>query len=156
MSIRRAEEKDVPRIMDLLAQVLMVHHEGRPDLFKAPATKYTEEELRALLRDDTRPIFAWTDEKDELVGYCFCVLKQELGNNILTDIKTLYIDDLCVDERARGKGVGRALYDYVKDYARSIGCYNLTLNVWARNEAALRFYRGLGMQPQKYGMETIL
>ncbi len=156
MSIRRAEEKDVPRIMDLLAQVLMVHHEGRPDLFKAPATKYTEEELRALLRDDTRPIFAWTDEKDELVGYCFCVLKQEIGNNILTDIKTLYIDDLCVDERARGKGVGRALYDYVKDYARSIGCYNLTLNVWARNEAALRFYRGLGMQPQKYGMETIL
>ncbi len=156
MSIRRAEEKDVPRIMDLLAQVLMVHHEGRPDLFKAPATKYTEEELRALLRDDTRPIFAWTDEKDELVGYCFCVLKQELGNNILTDIKTLYIDDLCVDECARGKGVGRALYDYVKDYARSIGCYNLTLNVWARNEAALRFYRGLGMQPQKYGMETIL
>ena len=156
MSIRRAEEKDVPRIMDLLAQVLMVHHEGRPDLFKAPATKYTEEELRALLRDDTRPIFAWTDEKDELVGYCFCVLKQEIGNNILTDIKTLYIDDLCVDEYARGKGVGRALYDYVKDYARSIGCYNLTLNVWARNEAALRFYRGLGMQPQKYGMETIL
>ena len=156
MSIRRAEEKDVPRIMDLLAQVLMVHHEGRPDLFKAPATKYTEEELRALLRDDTRTIFAWTDEKDELVGYCFCVLKQEIGNNILTDIKTLYIDDLCVDECARGKGVGRALYDYVKDYARSIGCYNLTLNVWARNEAALRFYRGLGMQPQKYGMETIL
>ncbi len=156
MSIRRAEEKDVPRIMDLLAQVLMVHHEGRPDLFKAPATKYTEEELRALLRDDTRPIFAWTDEKDELVGYCFCVLKQEIGNNILTDIKTLYIDDLCVDERARGKGVGHALYDYVKEYARSIGCYNLTLNVWARNEAALRFYRGLGMQPQKYGMETIL
>lgn len=154
--IRRAEEKDVPRIMDLLAQVLMVHHEGRPDLFKAPATKYTEAQLAALLTDDSRPIFAWTDEKDVLQGYCFCILKQEKNDNILTDIKTLYIDDLCVDEACRGKGVGRALYDYVRDYARSIGCYNLTLNVWAANESALRFYRGLGMQTQKIGMETIL
>ena len=109
MSIRRAEEKDVPRIMDLLAQVLMVHHNGRPDLFKAPATKYTEEQLRVLLRDESRPIFAWTDEADVLVGYAFCVLKQEKNDNILTDIKTLYIDDLCVDECARANAAKGAV-----------------------------------------------
>ena len=154
--IRRAEEKDVPRIMDLLAQVLMVHHNGRPDLFKAPATKYTEEQLAALLRDESRPIFAWTDEKDVLQGYCFCILKQEKNDNILTDIKTLYIDDLCVDELARGTHVGSSLYRFVVGWAREHGFYNVTLNVWSCNPGAMEFYQHMGMTPFKVGMEQIL
>ena len=74
----------------------------------------------------------------------------------LTDILTLYIDDLCVDEAARGHGVGRALYEHAKAFAKDSGCYNLTLNVWAGNDSAHRFYEAMGMKPQKYGMETIL
>ena len=74
----------------------------------------------------------------------------------MTDIRTLYIDDLCVDERHRGCGVGRLLYEYVLDYARSAGCYNVTLNVWSCNEAAMRFYEKCGLRPQKIGMEKIL
>ena len=78
------------------------------------------------------------------------------ADNILTDVQTLYIDDLCVDENVRGLGVGRALYAYVRDFAKEQGCYNLTLNVWACNENALRFYEACGLKPQKIGMETIL
>lgn len=155
-TIRRAQEKDIPAIMDLLSQVLMVHHNGRPDLFKPNATKYTVEELKEILQDDDRPIFGFPDENDRLVGYAFCVLEQHKDHNILTDIKTLYIDDICVDERSRGMHVGKALYEYVKSYARSIGCYNVTLNVWSCNPTALKFYESLGLTPYKIGMETIL
>ena len=155
-TIRRAQEKDIPAIMDLLSQVLMVHHNGRPDLFKPNATKYTVEELKEILQDDDRPIFGFPDENDRLVGYAFCVLEQHKDHNILTDIKTLYIDDSCVDERSRGMHVGKALYEYVKSYARSIGCYNVTLNVWSCNPTALKFYESLGLTPYKIGMETIL
>lgn len=154
--IRRAQETDIPRIMDLLLQVCMVHHNGRPDLFKGPATKYTPSELRVILADDTRPVFVSLSEKEEVEGYAFCILKQELHDNILTDIKTLYIDDLCVDEALRGKQIGTGLYQYVLEYARSIGCYNVTLNVWACNESARKFYEKCGLVPQKIGMETIL
>jgi ribosomal protein S18 acetylase RimI-like enzyme len=140
----------------LLLQVEMVHHNGRPDLFKAGGRKYTDEQLKALLADDTRPIFAAVDEQGELLGYAFCVFQQHLGDNILTDIKTLYIDDLCVDENARGQHIGRSLYEYVLSFAKESGCYNVTLNVWACNESARRFYEKCGLQPQKYGMETIL
>jgi ribosomal protein S18 acetylase RimI-like enzyme len=77
-------------------------------------------------------------------------------DQLLQDIKKLYIDDICVDEAARGKHVGKALYDYVHDYAQSIGCYNITLNVWEGNEPAICFYRNMGMQVQKTTMETIL
>ena len=153
--IRRAEARDIPGILGLLVQVDMVHHKGRPDLFKGPATKYTEAQLRAILRDETTPVFVLVDG-GTVEGHAFCAIKQVLDDNILTDIKTLYIDDICVDEACRGRGVGRALYEHARQYAKTLGCYNLTLNVWSLNESALRFYERLGLVPQKIGMEQIL
>lgn len=156
MEIRRATAADIEGIDKLLNQVNMVHHNGRPDLFKAGGRKYTDEQLLALLADDTRPVFAAVDEAGHVLGYAFCILQQHPDDNILTDIKTLYIDDLCVDEEIRGQHIGRQLYEYVKRYAKETGCYNLTLNVWACNESARKFYERCGLVPQKYGMETIL
>ena len=156
MIIKRATENNLKGINKLLEQVLMVHHNGRPDLFKAGAKKYTDAELCDTLHDNKRPIFVALDEQERVLGYAFCVFKQEIGNNILTDIKTLYIDDLCVDEELRGQHIGSALYDFVKDFAKSEGCYNVTLNVWACNEDARKFYEKCGLVPQKYGMEEIL
>ena len=153
--IRQAVNKDIPKIMDLLMQVCLVHHNGRPDIFKI-GTKYSEDELKILIKDKTRPILVSTDEKDEVVGYCFCVYQQHIDNSILTDIKTLYIDDLCVDERVRGKHIGKELYEAALKLARDSGCYNLTLNVWSCNPSALRFYEKMGLLPQKIGMEIIL
>lgn len=156
MEIRRAKEQDMDGINKLLLQVCLVHHNGRPDLFKYGAKKYTDDELKAIIRDDTRPIFTAVDEEDNVLGYAFCVFQQHIEDNILTDIKTLYIDDLCVDETIRGRHIGRRLYEYVLSYARKSGCYNVTLNVWSCNESAMKFYQACGLTPQKVGMETIL
>ena len=155
--IRRAEERDIPGLMKLLVQVDMVHHNGRPDLFKGPATKYSEEQLAEIIRSEKTPVFVCTDEADACVlGHAFCMEQQHLGDRVLTDIKTLYIDDICVDENARRQGVASRLYEAVLQYAREIGCYNVTLNVWACNPSAQAFYESCGMKPQKIGMETIL
>lgn len=156
MLIRRAQEKDMNRINDLLLQVCLVHHKGRPDLFKYGAKKYTDDELLALIHDDQRPIFVAIDENEFVLGYAFCIFQQHINNNILTDIKTLYIDDLCVDESIRGKHIGTELYNYVLAYAKETGCYNVTLNVWSLNDSAMKFYEKCGLKPQKIGMETIL
>lgn len=156
MRIRRAEEKDLEGINRLLFQVCAVHHEGRPDLFKAGAKKYTDAQLLSILQDEETPVFAAVDEGDRLMGYAFCVFVRQKDNNILEDMTTLYIDDLCVDENLRGRHVGRALYEAVLAFARTQGCYNVTLNVWSCNESALRFYEACGLKPQKVGMEVIL
>ena len=156
MEIRRATAADIEGIDKLLYQVNMVHHNGRPDLFKAGGKKYTDEQLLALLADDTRPVFAAVDEAGHVLGYAFCILQQHPDDNILTDIKTLYIDDLCVDEDLRGQHLGRRLYEAVKAFAKEQGCYNLTLNVWSCNPKAMGFYEHCGLKPQKVGMETIL
>ena len=155
MLVRRANANDTEKIIDLLNQVLTVHHNGRPDLFKANCRKYTDSELAGIMSDDTRPIFVG-EENGEVLGYAFCVIKERKNNNILTDMKTLYIDDLCVDEKMRGKKVGSGIYECVKNYAKEIGCYNLTLNVWACNEGAQKFYEAQGLKPQSTMMETIL
>ena len=156
MKIRRAQEKDMERIHMLLDQVALVHHRGRPDLFKYGTRKYTDEELKKLIHNDSRPIFVAADQEDCVQGYAFCIFQQYVDHNIMTDIKTLYIDDLCVEETQRGKHIGRELYQEVLAFARANGCYNVTLNVWSCNDAARKFYENLGLRPQKIGMEKIL
>ncbi|MDE7268542.1 MAG: GNAT family N-acetyltransferase [Lachnospiraceae bacterium] len=155
LTIRRAKESDIPIINKLLYQVLKVHSDARPDLFKPGTKKYTDEELKEILADDKTPVFV--AEKDgSVLGYAFCVHQQYINNNNMTDIKTLYIDDLCVDEAARGAHIGKTLYEYVIDYAKKQGYYNVTLNVWADNVNAAKFYEKIGLKVQKIGMETIL
>lgn len=157
MEIRRAIKQDIPGVDRLLEQVCMVHHIGRPDLFQGNRNrKYTDFQLEEMLKDDRRPIFVAVDEGQEVLGYAFCILQEHVGDNVLTDIRTLYIDDLCVDETVRGNHIGSSLYQHVLGYAKEIGCYNVTLNVWTCNEPAMRFYEKCGMKAQKIGMETIL
>lgn len=156
MNIRRAQERDIPRIGELLLQVCRVHHEGRPDLFRAVGRKYDDEDLHRLLRDEERPILVAEDETGLVLGYAFCIYQLHEGDGAFNDMKTLYLDDLCVDENCRGQHVGSALYQAVLDLARSSGCYNVTLNVWSRNESAMSFYERCGLTVQKIGMEAIL
>ena len=152
--IRRAEKRDIKGLIELLYQVDAVHHGIRPDLFKGNTPKYSEQDLEAILSEEDKPIFVYDEGK--VLGHAFCQITEVRDHRLLQDIKTLYIDDICVDESVRGKHIGQALYEFVRDYARSIGCYNITLNVWEGNNPAFCFYKNMGMQVQKTGMETIL
>ena len=155
MIIRFAKEKDIPKLGDLLEQVCLVHHHGRPDLFNV-GRKYTDEELVELLKDETRPILVAVDEAEMVQGYCFCVYQQPAPGGALKPVKTLYIDDLCVDEGIRGQHIGQHLYDAAVALAKENGCYNLTLNVWNCNPSAMKFYERMGLLPQKICLEKLL
>lgn len=155
--IRNAQNRDIPRIHELLTQVNNVHAKGRPDLFKSGNRKYTDEQLETIIADtEHSPIFVLTDDNDMVLGYCFCQVEQFINDNNRTDIKTLYIDDLCVDEAFRRRHIAKRLYDHVLDYARNNGFYNVTLNVWECNPSARAFYDNCGMKPMKTYLETIL
>ena len=155
MEIRFAEIRDIPGMIDLLQQVGEVHHQIRPDLFRSGAQKYDEAALEALLKDPDRPILCAVED-GKLLGYCFCILQITKDDPVLCDRKVLYIDDLCVDETMRGKGVAKVLYEKTLAYARSLHCHAVTLNVWCGNTGAMKFYEKCGLKPQKIGMETIL
>lgn len=155
LKIRRAAESDIDTINKLLYEVHKVHSDVRPDLFKPGAKKYNDNELKMIISDDSRPIFV-AEKCGNILGYAFCIHQQYINNNNMTDVKTLYIDDLCVDEAARNQHIGSLLYEYVLNYAKKNGYYNVTLNVWADNTNAVKFYEKLGLRVQKIGMEKIL
>lgn len=153
--IRKAEEKDLVRLYEMLAQVQQLHADGRPDIFKAGTNKYNMDEIRLFLANPLTPVFV-ADNDGVAVGYAFCDIKEQKESHNLRPIKTYYLDDLCVDKNYRGKGIGKALYEHVRLKAKEEGCYHLTLNVWQLNPSALRFYEKLGMKPLKTVMEEIL
>ena len=142
-------------MIELLDQVNLVHHNGRPDIFKH-VTKYSEEELQALIASEELLTFVGVDDDDYVLGYGFCMTEQVIGDKMLTDIKTLYIDDICVDEACRGQHVGSAIYHAIVDFAKEQEYYRITLNVWELNPTAKKFYESLGMKPLKTMMETVL
>ena len=155
LSIRLALEADIPRLEDLLYQVHGLHAEGRPDIFIPGCKKYTADQLREILSDPiNNPVFVAVSD-GVLVGYCFCIRQVQAAAS-MQKISTLYIDDLCVDSAMRGQSIGKTLYDYAVQYAREQGYYNLTLNVWACNPSAMRFYEKCGLSVQKVGMELVL
>ena len=155
ISVRRTKESDIFAIMELLKQVNLTHYNGRPDLFNK-TTKYTEDELREILDNDRTPVFVCVDEDEHVMGHGFCILQRPDNTKLCKDNLMLYIDDICVDEAARGAHVGTAIYEHILDYARKCGCYNITLNVWTCNPGAMKFYEKLGLVPYKFGMEKIL
>ena len=153
--IRKATHNDIPRILELLSQVNDVHAEGRPDFFIKGKRKYNEEDLLKIINDDTTPVFV-CEENDDIKGYAFCVIQDLSKCDNLRPDKSLYIDDICVDENYRRHGVGKKLYEHVVQFAKEEKCFNITLNVWAKNPGAQAFYESMGMTVQKVCMEKIL
>ncbi len=156
MVIRRAAEKDIPGLKDLLGQVLELHASIRPDIFIPNTTKYTDNELAEMVKNDRNPIYAAVDEDDRVIGYAFCELREQPFSNNMIPFTSLFIDDLCVDESARGMQIGRQLFEFVKEEAKKLGCYEVTLNVWEGNDSARRFYEKMGMRVKESMMEFIL
>ena len=153
MPIRKAQPKDIPRLLRMLSQVLELHAKIRPDIFIPGSTKYTAEELSRILADDKTPVYVAVDDADEAVGYLFCVLKEPPFTNTMLPRRTFFIDDFCVDERCRGEGIGKTLFAFALEEARRLGCAEVTLNVWEGNDGARRFYEKMGMTPKETQME---
>ena len=155
MTIRFATCADISGILQLLYQVGDVHHQIRPDIFRAGALKYDAPALQNLLQDSSRPIFV-AEEDNTLLGYCFCVIKDYRGSGVQTDRVEVYIDDLCVEETCRGQGVATALYRHVTNWAKELGCAFISLNVWCGNDSAMAFYEKMGLTPRHVMMEMKL
>ena len=156
MKIRKAEEKDIPRLLTLLGQVLQIHAEIRPDIFIPGTTKYTPCELAELLQQADNPIYVAADADDVCIGYAFCQIKEQPFSTNMVPFTSLFIDDLCVDKQARGQHIGESLFAYVKQQAKALGCYEVSLNVWAGNTSAEHFYEKMGMKTKERQMEFIL
>lgn len=156
ISVRKAESRDIPKLSELLSEVLELHAKIRPDIFLSGSTKYTASELADILANDQTPVFVAVDENNTVRGYVFCQIKRQPFSTNMKDFKTLFIDDLCIDESCRGAHIGTKLFDFALGYAKEEGCYDLTLNVWEGNDGARAFYEKMGMFVKETQMEILV
>ncbi len=155
MKIRKAEEKDADGILALLVQVLSVHAAIRPDIFVEGRPKYDRSGVIRLIGDHSRRSYV-AEEDGKVLGYALCIIKEPQKDGFTLPRRTLYVDDLCVDANARGRHIGTALFEHVKKEAFSLGCSEITLNVWEGNDAAKAFYANMGMKTKKTELELLL
>lgn len=152
MSIRKATLRDIDSLMELLYQVHNYHKNYRPDIFKAFKTKYNREELEKLLFNSNYKVYVYELE-NKVVGHIFCIIEELKDNPSLHDRKILFIDDLCVDENLRSRGIGKELCDYALKLSKELNCDSVELNVWNFNDKSLNFYKKLGYTELKTRME---
>ena len=155
MYFRRARIDDAHQIIVLLNQVLAVHNKIRPDIFLPSGSKYTTSQLEEIISNENTPIFVAEDD-NQIIAYAFCVINSIKSSTFMRDMKSLYIDDLCVLDCYRKQGIGGKMLDYVLDFARENGVEQITLNVWQGNEPAISFYKDKGFSPLKTTLELKL
>ncbi len=156
MIVRKANASDYKGIERLLVEVNNLHQKLRPDIFVENAVKYNENQFDEIISNDSTPVFVAVDDNGNIMGHMFCEMRDFSKSHVFKDFKSLFIDDLCVEEGARGQGVGKALYEFAIGYARENGCYDVTLNVWEGNDSARAFYEKMGMFVKETQMEYIL
>ena len=153
MEIRKANFDDISRLLDLLSEVLEVHAKLRSDLFVSGTTKYSKEDLELMLKDENKVIYVGVIN-DYVVGYAMCEIRMPSSN--MYPHKIFHLDDLCVDAKYRRQGFGEALYKKVVETAKENDCYEITLNAWPGNEAALKFYEKMGLKTRSIFLEQII
>lgn len=156
INIRFAKAEDYDSLIEVLRQVHEVHLNERPDVFKTTDTPMKREELDDMLSSSKKLLFVAEDFEGKIIAYSSCLIKNYEKNSLFKPFRSLRIDNFGVREEYRGKGVGTALFEHIKGYARENGFYRIDLSVWAFNTEAVEFYKACSMKEQSITMEYIL
>lgn len=149
IKIQPARESDNSAIHSLLSQIVEVHYEIRPDIFRSSYANNST----GFYEDEDTPVFVAVDENGFVIGCLWCIIHRERDNSLKIDRDWLVIDDICVDGKYRKQGIGRKLVDFAVQFAQQKGLSRIELNVYNDNHNAVRFYEHYGFRTQKRVME---
>lgn len=152
MEIRKMMEEDYDQVDKLMGQVHELHLKNRPDLYTDVEHVYSLREYQDMIQNDG-VISILAEENNKVLGICFVSMR---SRTCMVKRLTAYMDDLCVDQEYRGRGIGKQLFRYAEFLAKEKGAERLDLMVWAFNDHAKAFYESLGLKPQRYIYEKQL
>jgi GNAT superfamily N-acetyltransferase len=153
MEIRKAKIEDLEEITELLIQVKKLHENGRSDIFKPTMKSQAEEETIEILSGKRFQTIIATNEEDKAIGMAIYEVKERKGHKNLKDARTLWVEDIVVEEKQQGKRIGTRLMEELQKIAKKKKCIRIELNVWNFNTKAYEFYQKLGMNEQRTIME---
>lgn len=147
VGVRRAEEADLPAVLELYAQPGM--NAGEVISLDAAAAIW-----RRMAAYPSYGLYVATAADDHAVVGTFALLVMD--NLAHGGAPSAVVEDVCVDERRRGRGIGRAMMTFAMDRAREIGCYKLTLSSNQARTGAHAFYRALGFEQHGFSFHVRL
>ena len=154
LKIRCFSPDDWEVLHGMMQKLHLLHAEKRPDIFRADADPFTEEEFQELFQNPNRLSLA-AELDGELAGFCMMELKRT-SNPILQKKTIAFVEALYISEQYRKLGIGRSLMERAKNLARQNGAGSLQLRVWGFNRSAIDFYQSMGMTLQSMTLEEPL
>ena len=151
MEIRPMTPADYPAVVVLELEVQAIHVEGAPRVH-IPYGVTSLERYQEILTDPSNSVVLAVEDED-VVGYMHYEIIDRPQGEWTYAQRVVHVHSLTIKEDHRRKGYGELLMDYVTDVAREQGASHVTLEVWAFNQAAHRFYERLGFLPTQIQME---
>lgn len=153
MEIREAKIEDLEQIISIQEQISRIHYENRPDIFKYKSKIEIENVTIDTINDKDKKCIIATDDTLKIYGLLICKIKYIKEHINLKDARTLWIEDIGVDEKYRKKGIGKQLLKEAEKIAKKLKCKRIELNCWNFNKDAINFYKSIGMNTQRKIME---
>lgn len=152
--MRNAKFSDFNDVNNLMLELHNLHVKNRNDVFKATDSPMKEEYFKDLLNNQDVKLFVIENlENSEILGYSNLKLMNTPNIDIVVKSKYIYIDDFCIKQAYKRKGIGKKLFNFILEYAKQQGVESVQLNVWSFNEDAIEFYKFMGMKERNVRME---
>ena len=152
--MRNAKFSDFNDVNNLMLELHNLHVKNRNDIFKATDSPMKEEYFKDLLNNQDVKLFVIENlENSEILGYSNLKLMNTPNIDIVVKSKYIYIDDFCIKQAYKRKGIGKKLFNFILEYAKQQGVESVQLNVWSFNEDAIEFYNFMGMKERNVRME---
>ena len=142
MLLEIAKPADREAVNALALQVHELHVDWQPEYYHRTNVLYDEERFQKAL-DLGIMYVAKLDGK--IVGYVTLPII-EICHAGLHPTKTMKLEELCVAEGYRTRGIGKQIMENVKAIAVQMGCTDIRLTCAPQNTAAIALYEGMGMQ----------
>ena len=154
-TFRKANNSDYEQIQNLKRQVHDYHVKKRPDFFSGKENPLENSYFESLLNSSDLKIYVIEDQT-RVLGYVITKILSFENNPLIKNHQRLFIEDICVDESYRNKGIGKEIFRQLEILGKTENCRYLDLNVWTFNESAIEFYKNIGMNPIMIRMEKEL
>lgn len=149
--IRNAEPGEYKTIEAIMKQVQQMHIDWRPDIYKCTETVLPLAVYEQAVREGT----FFVAEYDKTVAGILFIIFRHIESPTQVTRNIIFIDSMAVDEKYRGKGIGHAFFDFLKDFRTQKGYDGIELQVNARNAAAYKFYTDYGFSDKSINMELL-
>lgn len=155
--VREATSTDYTDVARLVAQLHEIHVKERPDIYAPDLCPMSHDYFERLLADHRSKLFVVElEEINKVVGYAVLRINVAPNRPIYRSRQYIAIDDFCIDEEYREKGLGRKLMNYILQFGQQISVHCIELGVTEFNAEAIKFYESMGLHTRSRRMELIL